>query len=93
MASTDLGDTEFKKRELVFGDEVKPVQEFADDGVRKYLFVRWCGNNLAGYGLVAVLRKGAKKHNRNGEWVDGEAGVFVFQHTIFVPKEKIIRVR
>lgn len=93
MSSTDLGDKEFKKHELAFGDEVKPVVEFADDGIRKFIFMVWMGNDMAGYGQVAILRKGAKKHNKNGEWVDGEPGIFVFQNTIFVPKDKIVRLR
>jgi len=93
MSSTDLGDRAFKKHELVFGDEVKPVEQYNDNGVRKFIFMRWMGGESAGLGQVAVLRKGGKRYTKNGVWVDGDAGVFVFEYTIFVPADTVVRVR
>jgi len=76
-----------KKIGIEFGDEIEPVEFYADGKKRKFIFMSWMGNNLAGYArIVTVLCKG-EGHDEQGVWVKNLG--LVLQHDKFVHKSKI----
>jgi len=71
--------------ELKFGDEIEPVEQYADDIKRKFIFMSWMGNDLKGYARVATLCENG--FDDQGKWTEGIG--LVLQGDSFVHKKHI----
>jgi hypothetical protein len=72
---------------LKFGDEIEPIESYADDKKRRFIFMSWMGKDLAGYARVATVLCGGEGYDEQGIWVK-DFGL-VLQHDSFVCKSKI----
>ncbi len=75
------------KKQLKFGDEVLPTDEYGDDKNRKFIFVGWCGNNLIGYGEIDTICENGDGFNENGKWTKNIGRVR--ECSTYVPKSQI----
>jgi len=75
---------------LKFGDEIEPVEFYADDKKRKYIFMSWMGNNLTGYARIATVIEAGYGFDEQGVWTEKQC--LVLQHDSFIHKSKIKKV-
>ena len=72
---------------LKFGDEIEPVASYADDKKRKFIFMSWMGNTLAGYARVATVLCEGEGFDEQGIWIKNFG--LVLQCDSFVHRSKI----
>ena len=72
---------------MKFGDEIEPVASYADSKKRRFIFMSWMGNDLAGHARVATVFENGEGYDEQGKWVKG-LGI-VLEHDTFVHKSKI----
>lgn len=76
-----------KKIDIKFGDEIEPVASYADGKKRKFVFMSWMGNNLAGYARVATVLCEGEGFDEQGIW--GKNFGLVLQEDSFVHRSRI----
>lgn len=74
-----------EKDELKFGDEIEATSTYSDNNKRKFIFMNWGGNGLAGYARVATIQI-------NGDIFDSQGNItkgFGLESERYIHKSKI----